>query len=192
MDAYIELQRVHLDPTNARAFEADNQRLSATQPAMKRVVMFGDSRIAMWRATPNISDCQWINRGVGGQTTAELLQRLDRDVIELHPDLVLIEMGVNNLKTIGVFPDQEGKIVKSCNQDTDLILRRLSDHNVPVAMLTIFPAGPVAWSRRPVWSDRIRSAIVAYNQRLATLKTPGLTVIDCDPALSVKGRMNSR
>jgi len=192
MEAYIELQRLRLDPTDAKAFDADNQRLEVTRRDAKRVVMFGDSRIAMWYPEPHISGCQWVNRGVGGQTTAQLLQRLDRDVIALHPDLVLVEMGVNNLKTIGVFPDQEGEIVKSCNRDTDLILQRLSDHNIPVAMLTIFPAGSVPFTRRSVWSDRTRDAIVAYNQRLATLKMPGLSVIDCDPSLSVGGRMNPR
>jgi lysophospholipase L1-like esterase len=192
IQSYVELQRLSLDPTSARRFGAENESLAATRPTSKRIIFFGDSRIAMWHPLPSLPGCQLINRGVGGETTAQLLARLDRDVIRLHPDVVLIEMGVNNLKTLGVFPDQEGEIIKSCNRETDLILQRLCDNHIRVVMLTVFPVGAVPLSRRAVWSDRTLAAIVAYNQRLRGLNLPGLTVLDCDPALSVDGRMNPK
>jgi lysophospholipase L1-like esterase len=192
MIEYSELQRVHLDPTHARVYVPANQALWDKPLNAKRVVMFGDSRIEMWHPVPAIPGCQFVNRGVGGQTTAEIQQRVDRDVIALHPDLVVIEMGVNNLKTLGVFPEREDEIVKSCDEQTDLILKSLSDHHIPVVMLTIFPVGSVPWVRRSTWSDRIPVAVEAYNRRLLELKRLGLTVIDCDPALAVGGRMNPR
>ena len=40
---------------------------------------------------------QVINAGVGGNTTKDLLVRIDRDVIDLNPDLVIVMVGTNDM-----------------------------------------------------------------------------------------------
>ncbi len=40
---------------------------------------------------------EFINRGVGGETTADLLKRIQEDVIDEHPDVVVLEVGINDV-----------------------------------------------------------------------------------------------
>jgi lysophospholipase L1-like esterase len=192
MQSYVELQQLRLDPDDAKRFEASNRQLPSPAAGQKRVVLFGDSRIAMWRPLPNVAGCQIINRGVGSETTDQLLRRVERDVIGLHPDAVVIEMGINDLKNIGLFPASEQEIVNSCNRNTDLMLDGLRRNGTSVIVLTIFPVGPVPLTRRSIWSDKTLDAVGEYNRRMKGLALPGVIVVDCDPALSIGGRMNPK
>lgn len=62
------------------------------------VVFIGDSIIAQWTdlcASYAPGDC--VNAGVGGQTSIDILERFDRDVIALHPRAVVIFAGTNDM-----------------------------------------------------------------------------------------------
>ena len=62
-----------------------------------RVVLIGDSRIARWPTSAIGDEFEVINRGIGGETVAQMARRFDRDAIALEPDVVLIESGMNDL-----------------------------------------------------------------------------------------------
>ena len=188
--SYADAQSVRLNPDDAGRFANADRDLPPLQVGQKRVVLFGDSRIEMWSPGPNLPGVQVINRGVSGETTAQLLLRLDRDVLALHPDVVVIEMGVNDLKNIGVFPGREQEIINSCEGNTDLMLKHLRQANVAVVLLSIFPVGDVPLTRRAIWSDNTIGQINAANRKWKAMQLPGVTVVDCDPVLSSGGRMN--
>jgi lysophospholipase L1-like esterase len=188
MQSYVELQQVRLDPNDA-FLEQANKDLPPPAPGQKRLILFGDSRIAMWQPLPNCPGYQIVNRGVGSETTGQLLQRIDRDVIALHPDAVLIEMGINDLKNLGLFPQRQQQIINSCNRNTDLILERLRSRNIPVILLTIFPVGQVPLARRSIWSNKTIDAVNAWNQRMKQSSSRELIVVDCDPTFVSNGRM---
>lgn len=190
VETYRELQTLRLDPTHEKFLGPANAQLVAPAAGLRRVVLFGDSRIAMWDPL-QVSGFQIVNRGVGGETTAQILNRLDRDVIALKPDVVVIEMGINDLKTIGVFPDRRQEIINSCQRNADLIVERLRRQKIEVILLTIFPPGPVPLSRRMLWSDQTRTAVAEFNRRALGLRLSGLTVLDCDPALADGSRLRS-
>ena len=80
----------------ARYREA-NAALKAPATNDNRVVFFGDSITDMW----NLSDCfpgkPYINRGISGQTTPQMLVRFSQDVIDLHPKVVIILAGTNDI-----------------------------------------------------------------------------------------------
>lgn len=189
---YTELQEVRLDPTDAKRFSATNAALPAPLPAQSRVVLFGDSRIAMWKPLPDVPEIQFVNRGVAGETTDQLLVRVERDVVSLSPDLVVIEMGINDLKTIGLFPDRAPEIVNSCNRNIDQMLALLRERKIEAALLTVFPPDGVPLERRSTWSDKTRDAVAEINGHLRALRLPGVTIVDCDPALNDHGRMNDK
>jgi lysophospholipase L1-like esterase len=63
---------------------------AATQPT---VVFIGDETTTNW---PMTGQPTWINKGVAGNTTAEMLARFQTDVIDLHPDVVHIMGGAND------------------------------------------------------------------------------------------------
>ena len=45
---------------------------------------------------PDVDFC-FYNRGIGGERTAELLQRVQRDVADAHPDYVVLQVGINDV-----------------------------------------------------------------------------------------------
>jgi lysophospholipase L1-like esterase len=62
-----------------------------------RVVFFGDSITDIWHLDEDFPGKPYINRGIGGQTTPQMLVRFRQDVIDLHPKAVLILAGTNDI-----------------------------------------------------------------------------------------------
>ena len=86
-DDYGELKRYR---------EAD-AALDAPKAGENRVVFFGDSITDMWKLEDSFPGKPYINRGIGGQTTPQMLVRFRQDVIDLHPKVVVILAGTNDI-----------------------------------------------------------------------------------------------
>jgi lysophospholipase L1-like esterase len=69
------------------------------EPALgeKRIVFFGDSITDLWKLADSFPGKPYVNRGVSGQTTPQLLIRFRADVVELHPKVVVILAGTNDI-----------------------------------------------------------------------------------------------
>lgn len=80
----------------ARYREA-NAALKPPAPGENRVVFFGDSITDIWHLDEYFSGKAYINRGIGGQTTPQMLVRFRQDVIDLHPKVVIILAGTNDI-----------------------------------------------------------------------------------------------
>ena len=63
-----------------------------------RVVFFGDSITDIWHLDEYFPGKPYINRGIGGQTTPQMLVRFRQDVIDLHPKIVIILAGTNDIE----------------------------------------------------------------------------------------------
>jgi lysophospholipase L1-like esterase len=62
-----------------------------------RVVFFGDSITDLWKLEEYFPSKPYINRGISGQTTPQMLVRFRQDVIQLHPKVVVILAGTNDI-----------------------------------------------------------------------------------------------
>jgi lysophospholipase L1-like esterase len=63
-----------------------------------RVVFLGDQITEFWgRSAPFFEGKRWLNRGIAGQTTDQMLVRFRQDVIGLHPKAVVILAGLNDI-----------------------------------------------------------------------------------------------
>jgi lysophospholipase L1-like esterase len=80
----------------ARYREAD-AALKPPAPGESRVVFFGDSITDIWHLDEYFPGKPYINRGIGGQTTPQMLVRFRQDVIDLHPKVVIILAGTNDI-----------------------------------------------------------------------------------------------
>jgi lysophospholipase L1-like esterase len=80
----------------ARYREA-NAALKTPAPGANRVVFFGDSITDMWKLDLSFPGKPYINRGISGQTTPQLLIRFRSDVVDLHPKVVVILAGTNDI-----------------------------------------------------------------------------------------------
>lgn len=74
-----------------------NAALKPPAPGEKRVVFYGDSITDAWHLDQSFPGKPYVNRGIGGQTTAQMLIRLRPDVIDLHPSVVVILAGTNDI-----------------------------------------------------------------------------------------------
>ena len=78
-------------------YHEDDVRLQA-QPAEKgRVVFLGDSITDGWKLAQYFPGKPFVNRGIGGQTTPQMLVRFYPDVLNLHPAAVIILAGTNDI-----------------------------------------------------------------------------------------------
>jgi lysophospholipase L1-like esterase len=69
-----------------------------TQPAdPKRVVFMGDSITDGWRLAEYFPDKPYVNRGISGQTTPQMVVRMYPDVVDLKPAAVVILAGTNDI-----------------------------------------------------------------------------------------------
>jgi len=80
----------------ARYREA-NAALAPPATGENRVVFFGDSITDIWKLADYFPGKPYINRGIGGQTTPQMLVRFRQDVIDLHPKLVVMLAGTNDI-----------------------------------------------------------------------------------------------
>ena len=85
------------DRDNLKRYEDANLKLPRPDPARPRVVFLGDSITDGWRLNEYFPDRDFVNRGISGQITGEMLGRMKADVLDLHPEAVLILAGTNDL-----------------------------------------------------------------------------------------------
>jgi lysophospholipase L1-like esterase len=74
-----------------------NASLKAPAEGENRVVFFGDSITDSWKLEDYFPSKPYLNRGIGGQTTPQMLVRFRQDVIDLHPKVVVILAGTNDI-----------------------------------------------------------------------------------------------
>src|SRR5262249_28941736 len=86
-------------PALARYGE-DNKKIAPPAKNEQRVVFMGDSITDSWDNPSNggfFPGKPYVDRGISGQTTPQMLIRFRRDVIELKPKVVVILAGTNDL-----------------------------------------------------------------------------------------------
>jgi lysophospholipase L1-like esterase len=87
------------DWPNLARYDKDNKGVAAPTKNEQRVVFMGDSITDSWDNPANkfFPGKPYVNRGISGQTTPQMLIRFRRDVIELKPKVVVILAGTNDI-----------------------------------------------------------------------------------------------
>ena len=80
-----------------RRYRAANAKLPPPAAGEKRVVFMGDSITDAWALGAYFPGKPYVNRGIGGQTTTQMLVRFRQDVIALSPKVVVILAGTNDI-----------------------------------------------------------------------------------------------
>ena len=74
-----------------------NEELMQQSANPKRVVFLGDSITDFWKLAESFPGKPYVNRGIGGQTTPQMLVRLFPDVIDLKPAAMVLLAGTNDI-----------------------------------------------------------------------------------------------
>src|SRR5579864_8380145 len=111
-----------------------NAALKPPAPGEKRVIFFGDSITDLWKIDDSFPGKPYINRGIGGQTTSQMLVRFRQDVIDLQPKVVVILAGTN---------DVAGNTGPISNEDIEANFSSIAElahaHNIRVIWSSILP-----------------------------------------------------
>lgn len=86
-----------VDFANLARYRAADLQLGPPAAGTDRVVFMGDSITEGWKLESSFPGKPYINRGISGQTSSQILLRFRQDAIELHPKVVVILAGTNDL-----------------------------------------------------------------------------------------------
>jgi lysophospholipase L1-like esterase len=124
-------------------FKEADLALPAPAPGEDRVVFMGDSITEGWHFTGAVGSFPgkpYINRGISGQTTPQMLVRFRQDVIALKPKVVVILAGTNDIA---------GNTGPMTNEQTEDNLASMADlataNHIRVVLCSILPAFDFNW-----------------------------------------------
>ena len=85
------------DYANFARYREANSKLAPPAKGEDRVVFMGDSITDGWKLDQYFPGAPYVNRGISGQTTSQMLLRFRADVIDLKPKVVVILAGTNDI-----------------------------------------------------------------------------------------------
>lgn len=144
----------------ARYREAD-AALGAPAAGENRVVFFGDSITDIWKLADSFPGKPYVNRGIGGQTTPQMLVRFRQDVIDLQPKVVVILAGTNDIA---------GNTGPMRNEDIEANLASLAElaraHDVHVVFSSVLPVHNYTEKSKDFFAQRPMARILQLNDWL--------------------------
>ena len=161
-------------------YKVDNERIIKSGE-FPEVVFMGNSITELWAAYhPSFfSEHNYCGRGIGGQTSAQMLMRFTADVINLHPKAVVIMAGTNDVAHNPYWVEPERVV------DNVVAMCILARANGIVPIISSVP--PCAAFR---WNPEIKNAaqtIVSINKQLrAYAEANGVVYVDYHIALADK------
>ncbi len=188
---YIQLNQTNLDPLGLQTFSADSLPHQLPTASTATVVFFGDSRAAQWLVPEKLKGFSFVNRGINNQTSGQVLGRFDKHVVPLHPNIIIVQVGINDLKTIPLFPDRKAAIITNCKANIQQIVARSVNSGATVILTTIFPIGPVPLTRQPFWSSDVAKAVSEVNAYLYSLKARNVLILDAYSLLAENNQVRS-
>ena len=141
----------------ARYREA-NANLKAMPSDKTRVVFFGDSITDGWKLEKYFGDKPYVNRGIGGQTTPQMLVRFRQDVIDLKPKVLVVLAGTNDIA---------GNTGPMSNEDIEANLSSMAElaktHDIRIVFSSVLPVHDYTPQGVEFSSQRPAERILALN-----------------------------
>jgi acyl-CoA thioesterase-1 len=127
------------DRDNLRRYAAANQSLQS--PTASRVVFFGDSITDFWRLNEYFPGKDYVDRGISGQITSEMLGRMKADVIDLRPKAMILLAGTNDI--------DRGYASSAIENNLIMITELARAHNIKVLLCSILPVSDYHKTENP-------------------------------------------
>lgn len=187
---YLELNGTRLDPLGL-SFYPSESATEQKEVGVITAVFFGDSRAAQWPNPGELHNYRFINRGVGSQTSVQIAARFQQHIEPLQPDLIIVQMCINDLKTIPLFPQNEQATINNCLSNIDQVLAEAEQIGAMVILTTVFPVGDVPLERQIVWSPAIAKAVTAVNEHIHAKSGNNVYIFDTfDLLVDERGLLN--
>ena len=127
----------------------------------QKIVLMGDSITSSWTGySPEFfsNNSYLINKGVSGETTPEMLNRFDADVLSLAPEAVIILAGINDIA------QNTGYIsISETFNNIALMVDLAKKNNIKPVLCSVLPANELTW--RP--EIKPAELVIELNQKLS-------------------------
>jgi len=134
-------KQILMDFGDLAHFREADVKLGAPGAGEDRVVFMGDSITAGWKLGESFPGKPYINRGISGQTSPQMLVRFRQDVIDLKPRAVLILAGTN---------DVAGNTGPMTLEQTEGNIASMADmakaNGIRVVLCSVLPAFDFSWA----------------------------------------------
>jgi lysophospholipase L1-like esterase len=136
--------QLQTDWANLARYRSDNATLGVPRPGENRVVFMGNSITEGWAKSfaTMFPGKPYVGRGIGGQTTPQMLVRFRQDVIALKPAVVVILAGTNDIAG-NTGPSTVEMIEDNLASMTELALA----HGIAVVLTSVLPVYDYPWKR---------------------------------------------
>lgn len=138
-----------------------NAALAPPAAGESRVIFLGDSITDYWKLPDYFPGKPYINRGVDGQTTPEMLVRFRQDVIDLHPKVLVVLAGTNDIA---------GVTGPTRNEDIEANYASMAElaraHRIQVVFASVLPVNNYTHDAEESFALRPRERILALNKWL--------------------------
>jgi lysophospholipase L1-like esterase len=141
-----------------KRYREANAALAPPTPGENRVVFLGDSITDYWKLADYFPGKPYINRGIDGETTPQMLVRFRQDVIDLHPKVLLVLAGTNDIA--GVTGPARNEQIEA-NYASMAELARL--HHIRIVFASLLPANNYTDDAKESFALRPRERILALN-----------------------------
>ncbi len=135
-----------------------NAALAAPAAGENRVVFFGDSITDIWKLPDYFPGKPYVNRGIGGQTTPQMLVRFRQDVIDLRPKVVVILAGTNDIA---------GNTGPMRNEDIEANYASMAElaraHGIRAVFSSVLPVHNYTEAAKDLFAERSPARILALN-----------------------------
>ena len=182
MRALLEAQTTQLrgsDRDNTRRYADANSKLAPPAPGKQRVVFYGDSITDSWRLNEYYPDRDFVNRGISGQITGEMLGRMQADVIKLKPAAMILLAGTNDIA--------RGVQLETIQNNLTMIADLAQLHQIKLILASVLPVSDYHKAENPRYemtTTRPPATIKALNTwMMAFVKQRGLTYCNYYDAL---------
>jgi lysophospholipase L1-like esterase len=142
-------------------YRAENAALAPPAAGVNRVVFLGDSITDYWKLPEYFPGKPYINRGIDGQTTPEMLVRFRQDVIDLRPAVLVVLAGTNDIA---------GVTGRTSNEDIEANYASMAElaraHHIRMVFASILPVHNYTHDAEESFALRPRERILALNQWL--------------------------
>ncbi|MCK5725254.1 MAG: SGNH/GDSL hydrolase family protein [Thiotrichaceae bacterium] len=182
--SFIPLHALRLDPMELEYYPS-----TTVEVKENTVVFYGDSRSLSWPFAEN-DQFHFINRSIGSQTSIQIVKRFITHVAPYKPSIILVQMCINDLKMIPLFPEQKARIITDCKNNIMTLLEQANDINAKVILTTVFPLADISLDRKALGMREqvIIEAIDEVNLFIKTLQAENRIIFDSYQLLVGKDR----
>jgi lysophospholipase L1-like esterase len=115
-------------------YYAENVRLKNLPVEPGRVVFYGDSITDLWNLSQSFAGKSYVNRGISGQVTSQMLVRMYPDVIALKPAALILLAGTNDIAR-----NNGPQTIEQIEQNVMAIAELAQAHGIKIILCSLLP-----------------------------------------------------